>query len=361
MSSDLLPAFGDLAVTDLTVTPTLVCVALATSAPAARCPTCGTDSQRVHARYRRLIADLPVAGRRFVLRITARKFLCDNPSCDRQIFCERLTGLAVAHARTTERLTSLHRLIGFALGGEPGSRLAEALAIPTSGDTLLRRAKTAPDEPEPRYRFVGIDDFALCKGQTYGTILVDLERRRVIDIFDRRDGSAVEAWLKAHPTVEVVTRDRWSAYASAATAGASQATQVADRWHLLKNLREAIERLFERFAGAIHRALIPQETTPSESGTSPPPPPTPVLSTSPPEPTPEHRSKPTAGRLRRAENHHRVHELRDQGRPLREIARQMRLSRNVVRRYLRTERYTDERGNRRRKTRLDEFTAYVDQ
>jgi transposase len=355
MSADLLPPLGPLTVTDVGVTPTAVVVALTATAPTARCPGCGTESDRVHARYRRVAADLPVAGRRLVFRITARKFRCDHPGCHRRIFCERLPGLAAPHARTTDRLAALHRVIGLALGGEPGSRLADELAAPASGDTILRRVKTALDEPEPAYRFVGIDDFAFRKGHTYGTILVDLERGRVIDIFDGRDGAAVEAWFNAHPGVEVITRDRWTAYAAAATAGAPQATQVADRWHLLKNLREAVERLFERWAGVIREALTPREPTPPESAA-----PAPVDRPDRPEPTPAVREA-TEGRRQRAENHRRVHELHRLGYPLRRIAHQVRLSRNAVRRYLRTQQYTDERGSRPRPTRLDGFVAYVDQ
>lgn len=145
------------------------------------------------------------------------------------------------------------------------------MAAPASADTILPRVKAAPAEPEPAYRCVGIDDFALRKGHTYGTILVDLERGRVIDILDGCDGSAVEGWLKAHPGVEVSTRDRWSAYANAATAGSPRATQVADRWHLLRNLREAIEQLFERSAAVIRDALVTDEPA-ADPGAAPTPP-----------------------------------------------------------------------------------------
>src|SRR5262245_61564400 len=240
--ADLLPADRGLVVTDATITPDLIAVAVSCGAPTAACPACGQASDRVHSRYRRTLADLPVNGRRFVIRITSRRFFCRHPGCPRAVFCERLPGLVDAHARGTRRLTELHRLIGFALGGEPGSRLAEELAAPASGDTILRRVKATPAEPEPTYRYVGIDDFALRRGYTYGTILIDVERGRVIDILDGRDGSAVEAWLRAHPGVEVVTRDRWTAYATAAAAGAPQAAQIADRFHLIRNLREVVER-----------------------------------------------------------------------------------------------------------------------
>jgi transposase len=239
---DLLPANCGLTVTAVTTTADLIAVAVTPSAATAPCPACGHRSDRVHVRYRRTLADLAVGPRRVVLGVTARKFRCPHAGCPRRLFCERLTGVADARARTSARLAHLHRVLGFALGGEPGSRVADELHVPTSGDTLLRRVTTAPDGPEPKYRYVGVDDFALRKGRVYGTALIDLERGRVIDLLPGRDGTAVEGWLKAHPGVEVVTRDRWAAYATAATAGAPQATQVADRFHLLTNLREAVER-----------------------------------------------------------------------------------------------------------------------
>jgi transposase len=154
-------------------------------------------------------------------------------------------------------LVHLQRTLGLALGGEPGARLAAGLAVPTSGDTILRRVKATPTEPETSYRFIGIDDFALRKGHTYGTVLVDLQRGRVIDLFAGRDGVPVATWLKSHPGIEVITRDRWAAYANACSAAAPQATQVADRFHLVGNIRELVERLFEQHASALDTALEP--------------------------------------------------------------------------------------------------------
>src|SRR5262249_55551546 len=156
-------------------------------------------------------------------RLVVRRFRCVEPGCPRVIFCERLPELLHPHARTTDRLSGAHRAIGFALGGEAGARLADHLDMPTSPDTLLRRVKGAPDEPAPPPRYVGVDDWAVRKGQRYGTILIDLERGQVIDILEGRDGGALKAWLKQHPGVEVITRDRWPAYAQAATDGAPQA------------------------------------------------------------------------------------------------------------------------------------------
>src|SRR5258706_8893308 len=137
------------------------------------------------------------------------------------------------------------------------------MAITTSPDTLLRRVKRLKNESAPPPRVVGIDDWAWRKGQHYGTIFVDLERGDVIDLLPDRAAETVAAWLKAHPGVEVVSRDRSAAYAQAATEGAPQAEQVADRWHLLKNLREAVERVLERHSAVVDAALKATET-PSE-------------------------------------------------------------------------------------------------
>ena len=246
-SSDLLSRLIEtpLSPTDLVFTPDLIVVALTSRARAAPCPVCGQLSDRAHSHYRRVLADLPICGRQLALVLCLRKFRCPNAGCTRRIFCERVHDLAVAHARYTTRLTHLQRTLGLALGGEPGSRLAADLVVPTSGDTILRRVKATPAGPEPSYRFIGIDDFALRKGHTYGTILVDLQRGRVIDLFDGRDGAPVAVWLNLHPGIEVITRDRCAAYANACSAAAPKATQVADRFHLIGNIRELVERLFE--------------------------------------------------------------------------------------------------------------------
>jgi transposase len=355
--ADLLPrlARDHLSVTDLVLTSGLIGVAIASTAPTSPCPVCDRLSDRVHGRYRRTLADLPAGGRRLLLVVSLRKFVCRSAGCPRHIFCERLPELAAPHARSTDRLAGLHRLIGLALGGEPGSRLAEELAAPTSGDTILRRVKATPEAAEPHYRFVGIDDFAFRKGRTYGTILIDLERGRVIDIFDGRDGSAVEAWLKAHPGVEVITRDRWLAYANAATAGAPQATQVADRWHLIRNLREMVERLFEQHASALDAVLEPAPDTTGVSGVEPGPTPAPASELPPP-------SSPgvSARRQRRQNRFEEVRRLRAGGAGVRQIARDLRMSRGTVRSYLRREQCPDWNPGVPRATRLDGFRELVD-
>jgi transposase len=282
---------------------------IATTHPNAFCPACGSESQRVHSHYTRHLAEEPVFGHQVQLQMAVRRFLCSDSGCPRQIFVEPLGGLAARHARTTASLAQAHLAIGLALGGEAGARLAEKTAMSTSPDTLLRRVKRAGARSSPSPRLVGIDDWAWCKGQNYGTIVVDLETSEVIDLLPDRDAATVSTWLAAHPGIELVSRDRASAYSQAATEAASDAQQVADRWHLLKNVREAIERVLERHLPVITAALKPPD--PDPNGTpdvatfeEPSPQELPASST----PASLRREAALAKRRRRVERFEQVHE-----------------------------------------------------
>jgi len=143
-------------------------------------------------------------------------------------------------------LMEVLRTIAFFAGGEGGARLAKLLSMTTSPDTLLRLMRSAPEPDVTTPRVLGVDDWAFRSGQTYGTILVDLEKHQVIDLLPDRRAETLISWLQAHPGVEIISRDRSNEYRKGATLGAPDAIQVADRWHLLKNLREALERFFER-------------------------------------------------------------------------------------------------------------------
>jgi transposase len=344
---------------------------VSTSATAA-CPRCGTSSDRIHSHYRRTVADLPCQDRPVALRLVVRRFRCIQPACPQTIFCERLPALLDAHARSTVGLTGAHRTIGFALGGEAGARLAEHLEMPTSPDTLLRRVKDSAEEPAPPARYVGVDDWAFRKGQRYGTILIDLERGRVIDLLPGRDGAALKRWLKEHPQVEIVSRDRWPQYAAATSEAAPQARQVADRWHLLKNLREAVERLFERHYAQIRDAFRPSQDPTAlapqsmpEPGTVPrsqakqPHPATPIPPPGSMSCSAKEQARQTK-RHRRAERFQRVGELHTRGYSLRRIARELGMSKGTVLRHLRSGHCPDWKPGQARPTRLDGFRAYVD-
>jgi len=368
-------------------------VHLAITTPMAACPRCGSEARNVHSRYSRQLADLPCFGRAVQLRVTIRRFSCPQPECPRLIFAERLPGFAEPHARTTSRLRQAHEAIGYALGGEAGARLTKSLAMATSPDTLLRRAKQLKDGSSPAPRFVGIDDWAWCKGQRYGTIVVDLERGDVVDLLPDREAETVKTWLNEHPGVELVSRDRWSAYAQASAEADAKPQQVADRWHLLKNLREAIERLFERQSQVIGEALRAAETSmqracspvvsetaevpptaepspagpPSEPGarTVEPGPPEPA-EPSPPAPPSEPASVSSrlqvqgAKRRRRVERFEEVHQRHRQGQSERRIARELGMSRKTVRRYLRRRSCPDRIPGRPRRSTVDAHREWID-
>lgn len=202
-----------------------------------RCPSCGTISVSVHSRYIRCPSDLPSVGWPIRLHLQVRRFYCRNGRCCRRTFAERMPDLVGSRSRRTHRLEGALTRIGLSLGGEAGSRLARHLGMGASGDTILRLIH---DLPLPRRNAapsaIGIDDWAIRKGKTYGTIVVDLERRQPVDLLPDRSAATVAAWLRDRPNIEVVARDRSTEYARAVSDGAPQAMQVADRWHLLLNM-----------------------------------------------------------------------------------------------------------------------------
>jgi transposase len=207
----------------------------------ALCPTCTQPSTHIHSDYRRTLADLPWATTPVQLHLRVRRFWCATPSCQRQTFTERVPQVATHYARATTRMTALQTSTGLALGGAAGARHLARQGVSGSRNTLLRRVRSLPTPAALRPCAIGIDDWAKRKGHTYGTIVVDLDRRCPVDLLEDRTAETVAAWLRTHPEVTLVARDRAEAYASGVTQGAPDAVQVADRWHLLKNLREAVE------------------------------------------------------------------------------------------------------------------------
>ena len=221
--------------------------------PGGRCPACGHASRAVHGRYCRHPADLPSLGRQVGISLRVRRFYCHNARCSRRTFAERLPELVMPHARRTRRLGEAQSHAGAALGGAAGARLLRHLAMPTSADTVLRLTHRAPLREAGAPRVVAVDDWALRKGRTYGTIVVDLERRCAIDLLPGRSSTTVAGWLRQHPEIEIVARDRSTEYARAAALGAPRAVQVADRWHLLSNVRDMLERWLARAHARLRR------------------------------------------------------------------------------------------------------------
>jgi transposase len=257
---------------------TLTVCSTQVSAP---CPLCTTPARRIHSRYTRTLADLPWADYRVRLQLCVRKWFCRYRACRRRIFTEPLPAVAAPWARRTVRLAQHLVELGMALGGQAGKRLSQRWGLAVSRNTLLRLLRRQPGPSLPTPRVLGVDDFALRKRHTYGTILVDLERRQPVALLPERTAEPVAQWLREHPGVEVIARDRASAYAEGARHGAPAATQVADRFHVLQNLAEALTQVFTTHSTALDAvdAAIRQLPVPLPDGTVAvpvPPPPTPV-------------------------------------------------------------------------------------
>ncbi len=234
---------------DIDITGDTMSISATAKTASARCPLCSRRSRSVHSWYARTVSDLPVARTVVVLHLRVRRFFCRVPSCPRRIFTERLPALVAPHGRWSQSLRTAVQQIGFALGGEAGARLARVLGMRTSSDTLLNLIRAKPLPAVGDVRLLGLDEWAWRKGRRFGTILVDLGQHRVIALLPERSADSTVAWLVQHPEIEVITRDRSKLYADAATRGAPQAIQVVDRFHVLRNLGEALEA-FLRTKGA---------------------------------------------------------------------------------------------------------------
>lgn len=292
------------------------------------CPVCGQASSSVHSRYERCLADLPVQGLRLCFRLGVRRFYCRVRDCVRQVFCERLDGFARSYARQTQRLAACLELMGQALGGNAGARLAQRLSLPASATLLLRRLRQFTIPPVASPRVVGIDDWAYKRGQRYGTMIVDLERHKVIDLLPDRTTNTVAAWLKNQPSVEVVSRDRAGAYAEAARQGAPQAQQVADRWHLRQNLTEAVQGVVERHYSRLRQ--IAQQTAEEKVNHREQTEPT-TVTIVPPSAAEQLRQ---ARQARRQARYTEVLRLQERGDSIHFIAEQLRMHRRLVRQYI---------------------------
>ncbi len=206
------------------------------------CPLCGIPAARGHSRYSRQVADLPCSGQQVRLLLQIRKYFCDVTTCARKIFAERLTSFVEPWARVTHRLYQIVQIIGLATGGRLGVRVTDRLGIQTTRQTILRRIMALPPEPVGEVSQIGIDDFSFRRGRKFGTILVDMSSHKVIDLLPDRTAETSAAWMAAHPEIELVSRDRGGDYAAAARKAVPAATQCADRFHIYKNLTEAVER-----------------------------------------------------------------------------------------------------------------------
>lgn len=217
-----------------------IILTLRTTSPTAACPSCGTHSSYIQSRYRRVLRDLPSVGYPIRLIMHVRRFFCKKNTCAQKIFVERLPTLCHPHAQRTKRLQEALRQLGLIIGGQAGADVGSELGISGSRDTILRLLRQWEQTSQQEPHIIGLDDWAWKRRLRYGTLICDLERGLPIDLLPNRTRETVSAWLQNHPSIDVVSRDGSSEYASAITKGAPQARQVSDRWHLVKNLAACV-------------------------------------------------------------------------------------------------------------------------
>lgn len=255
--SKLLSLPEGMLIEQIQITENGLVIAVVTTHPTSCCPLCSEASSSIHSHYQRVLRDAPCAGRRVQLLLTVRKFYCRNPLCERKVFAERLPAFVKPWARMTLRYCEQLTSIGLATCGKGGARLADRLGIQTTRQTILRRIMELPEISAGSVLYLGIDDFSFRRGSRFGTMLVNLESRRVVDLLPDREAESSAAWMRQQPDLMVVSRDRGGEYASAAAQGAPQATQCADRFHLLKNLGEASEGLLAHHLAAERKRQTP--------------------------------------------------------------------------------------------------------
>ena len=313
------------------------------------CPLCQSLTGRVHSRYERTLKDLPLAQFGLTILLEVCKFFCLNEACRRRIFTERLPTIVAPWARRTLRYAEQLTAIALSLGGSAAVRLGQHLNAEASRNTFLRFV-TRLSLPEKRTpRIVGVDDFALRRGHQYGTIVVDLETHQPIALLPDRTAETLAAWLKAHPGIEILSRDRSKTYKRGMSEGAPDAIQVADRFHLLQNLEETLEKAFKGHTHVFRRVeqatLAPQDSTSAQ-------PLTPVLLVT----TQEAESK----RAQRLERYEQVHALRQQGYRIKDIAHHLGMGKRTVYTYLSHETFPEWQPSiRRRGSDLDPYKSYL--
>lgn len=319
------------------------------------CPACGASSRWVHSRYERRLCDSPVAGQETIIHLRVRRFFCRTDDCPKKTFAEQVPGLTTRYGRWSTGLAGALREVALALGGRPGARLSGRLAAEVSRMTLIRLIRALPDPAAPGApRVLGVDEFALRRGHSYGTLLVDVETRRPVEILTERSADSFATWLADHPGTQVICRDRAGYYADGGARGAPGAVQVADRWHLWRNLGENVERAVAQH----HRCLRAAVT----AGIGNADPEQPAQAATPEPPAAQRRTGRVADRTR--DRHAAIHQLLVDGRSVRAVADQLGLARNTVRRFARAadpEELLVNDGTGRRRSMLEDYAPYLRQ
>ena len=363
----LLPDSSELCIDafELNASAPEIILTLTSTQMAASCPLCHQAATRHHSHYSRMLADLPWAQIPVRLHLQVRKLFCDTVDCPRRIFTERLASVVAPWARRTIRLAEQQRHIGLTAGGSAGARLGAHLDRPASRNTLLHLVRTTPQQDQPTPRVLGIDDWSQRKGHSHGTILVDIERHRQIELLPDREAATVATWLAAHPGVEIICRDRAGAYAEGARTGAPSAIQVADRFHLLRNLHDALRRALEQHTSSL--ASLSNDQTPGVlrdesaiASTVHTAPPAELLHIVPPEaPSARTLEQASQRRAQRLARYEQVRQLHNEGWTLSAIAQQIGLDRTTVRKYAIAPSFPERQPLQPRRSVLDPYKPYL--
>lgn len=324
------------------------------------CPLCRAPATRVHSSYTRQVADLPCGGQWVRLLLQVHKYFCEGTDCVRKIFVERLTPFVEPWARVTLRLFQIVQTLGLATGGRLGVRVTDRLSIQTSRMTILRRIMAIPTEPVGQVPQIGIDDFSFRRGRKFGTIVVDLQTHKVLDVLPDRTAGTSAAWMAAHPELEIVSRDRGGDYAAAARKSAPQATQVADRFHIYKNLTEAVELALARCRAEIRQSALnslPEEERQIKEPQSLPTEFTSVENWKPAPDTSVERAR-LARQAQRQDRHEQVMDLRALGVTDTEIAMRVGVTTRTLRRWQKEE-FAQTKRRRKRPSKFDPYAVYV--
>ena len=268
--------------------------------------------------------------------------------------------MVAPYARRSKRLTEIVRLLAFALGGELGARVVERLGLATSPATLLRLIRRTAVVAAPTPRVLGVDDWAKRKGHTYGTILVDLEQHRMVDLLPDRTAATLASWLQDRPGVEIVSRDRSGAYAEGVARGAPDAVQVADRFHVAKNLGDTVAQVLERHRADLRAVMVPAEASlQSEDGARP-------AADLTRKPSAQALSGPTrlqrrqqARRSQQVARYERMLALRERGVTIAAIAQELGVARRTIHRWLSAGSLSERTPRRRPPSPLAPFAEYL--